>query len=136
MLDAIPKELIVLIGVAIGGGIGFFGTKFTAKTNLTIAREKLAAENRTTDAASAAIGELLRHPQWELRSFEVIQKRVRGFTEDELRKLLVVAGAVSFEEQGTGRELWGLRDRNASKLSSIEEGHESPLPEPNMPSMD
>lgn len=113
----IVTALIGLAGIAIGSVATYLATRKTNATNLRIATEKLESENRLTNQASNAIAELLRHPKWELRSFEAISKHVRGFEDDELRKLLVASGAVSFEQVGTGRELWGLRERNAGRLA-------------------
>ena len=116
MAIEISDALIGLAGVIIGGGLGFVGSKRTNETNLRIAREKLAAENKVADEASKAIRALLLEPEWEMRSYEAIRKHIRGFADDELRKLLVACGAVAFEERESRRELWGLRERNASKL--------------------
>jgi hypothetical protein len=110
--------LLGFAGVILGAAIGYLGSKRTADTDLKIAREKLESENRLSNAASAAIKALLVEPDWELRSFDAISKRIRGFSDDELRKLLVSCGAVAFEERGSGRELWGLRERNVARLQS------------------
>ena len=116
MLDGVPGELLVLLGMIVGAGFGYLGTRRSTDTTLKIAREQLEAEHRVTDQASVAIRELLARPEWELRSFDAIRKRVRGFSDDELRKLLVACGAVAFDEEDSGRELWGLRERNSAKL--------------------
>jgi hypothetical protein len=117
MASEITVGLIGLAGAALGGAATYFATKKSSEGERAIAREKLETENRLANSASAAIRELLLSPQWELRSFEAIKKHIRGFSDDELRKLLVASGAVSFDQQDTGRELWGLRERNADKLA-------------------
>jgi len=50
--------------------------------------------------AEVAIRSLLRPKEWELRSFGAIKRRMGGFDDDELRRLLVRAGALSFEGEG------------------------------------
>ncbi len=65
--------------------------------------------------AEQALVDLLEHPNWTLRSFSAIQRRVGGFQEDALRQLLVRAGALRFEDKD-GQELWGLRRRNSKRL--------------------
>lgn len=112
----ISTALIGLVGVALGAILGYLGSKRTADANLKIAREKLESDNRLSNEASEAIKSLLRERDWELRSFDAIRKHIRGFEDDELRKLLVTCGAVSFEERDSGRELWGLRERNVARL--------------------
>lgn len=46
------------------------------------------------------------------RSFEAIEKRLGGFEENELRQILVRAGAVCFKKRDDDAELWGLLSRN------------------------
>ncbi len=67
-----------------------------------------------------AINQLLQHKEWTRRSFGIIKYHIRGFTDDELRKLLVSAGAVAFDGRkvvdGERTEYWGLRTRNSHLL--------------------
>lgn len=76
---------------------------------------RLRAQLRTEFMAEEAIVRLLRHRNCSKRSFEAIQARIGGFGDDELRRLLVRAGAVRFGN-GKGEEFWGLRDRNDEEL--------------------
>jgi len=66
-------------------------------------------------AAERVARELLTHEAWGLRSFKVIAHHLGGFDCDELRKVLVRAGAIRFKSKG-GKELWGLLDRNLERL--------------------
>jgi len=77
---------------------------------------RLRTELRTEFMAEEAIRGLLTHERWTLRSFEEIKRRLRSFDDDELRRLLVRAGAVAFGRQETGEELRGLRERNFGRL--------------------
>ena len=112
----VSKEMFGLAGLLLVAAIGYFGVRSTAKTNLQIAREKLETENRLQIAATATVKALLLEPGWELRSFDTIRKRILGFKADEVRKLIVACGAVAFEELESGKELWGLPERNAARL--------------------
>jgi hypothetical protein len=118
--------LIALAAAGVASAGTYFATKRTNSTNLQIARERLNAENRVANAAAEAIGDLLRHPQYRQRTFDTLRGRVRGFQDDELRKMLVAAGAVSFVRAADGAELWGLIDRNQRELA--EGGAGSPPP--------
>lgn len=53
----------------------------------------------------------LMHGTWNQRSLEKIRRHIRGFEDNELRRYLVRAGAVAFEDPVNG-ELRGLRERN------------------------
>ncbi|MEA2223034.1 MAG: hypothetical protein QOH83_1410 [Solirubrobacteraceae bacterium] len=76
---------------------------------------RLRTELRTEFMAEEAIQNLLRHEKYELRTFEAISRRLPGFDPDELRRLLVRAGALAFYGDAE-KEMWGLRDRNRHRL--------------------
>jgi hypothetical protein len=59
--------------------------------------------------------ELLRHPLWRWRTFGTIRLHLGGFGDDELRRILVRAGAVRFETE-IGEEIWGLYERIGTLL--------------------
>ena len=79
-------------------------------------RQRLRAELRTEFMAEEAIRQLLLHEKWRRRSFETIAKRIGGFEDDALRRLLVRSGAIRGIRQDDEAELWGLRDRNPDWL--------------------
>jgi len=68
---------------------------------------------RTEFMAEQVARKLLECEKWKKRSFKEIKKRLGGFEDDELRKILVRAGAVRFEGDD---ELWGLLSRNTNDL--------------------
>lgn len=70
---------------------------------------------RTEFMAETVAKQLLNVEKWKQRSFDAIQRRLGGFQPDELRKILVRAGAVKFEGKA-GEELWGLLERNKDSL--------------------
>jgi hypothetical protein len=76
---------------------------------------RLRTELRTEFMAEEAIHSLLRHKNYELRTFEAISRRLPGFEPDDLRRLLVRAGALAFYGDAE-EEMWGLRDRNQHRL--------------------
>jgi len=63
--------------------------------------------------AEEVILQILNNPDFTMRSFKVIKKRLGGFEDEELRRMLVSLGAVRFQK-ADGTELWGLRNRNKS----------------------
>lgn len=83
-----------------------------------IQERKLKAELRTEFMAEQAIRSLLENEKWGKRSFTEIKKRIGGFCDDELRKLLVRSGAVRFESSNVNddNELWGLLSRNKDDI--------------------
>lgn len=86
-----------------------------AVVTVVLAERKLRRDYRLEFAAEAVARNLLSHPDWELRSLDAIRQRFGGFDDDELRRILMRAGAVRFRS-GTGAEMWGLLERNRGRL--------------------
>lgn len=74
------------------------------------------AQIRTEFMAEQVARQLLEHEKWNRRSFEAIKYRLGGFKDDELRQILVRAGAIRFEDQDSQKEYWGLIHRNRDAL--------------------
>jgi len=74
--------------------------------------------------AETVIRKLLMNEKWALRSFDVIKHHIGGFEDDELRQLLVRAGAVRFAPKGM--EMWGLYERTQHALEGTQ-GYEKAL---------
>ncbi|HWW12536.1 MAG TPA: hypothetical protein VN018_08460 [Brevundimonas sp.] len=81
-------------------------------------RARLRREFALEFASEAAVKALLTHPDWKCRTFDMIQKRLGGFDEDELRRLLVRAGAVRAYRNSDKAELWGLASLNPELLKN------------------
>ena len=81
---------------------------------LLIARQRMRREFQLQFSAEAVIRKLLLHKQWALRSFGQIKHHLGGFSDDELRRLLVQAGALRFD--AGGKEMWGLLERTSHAL--------------------
>jgi hypothetical protein len=79
---------------------------------------RLRTELRTEFMAEEAIHALLTHEDWTLRSLDAIKRRVKGFDDEELRRLLVRAGAVAFDRPDSSEEMWGF-ERTTSIGSSV-----------------
>ncbi len=88
---------------------------FTSIATYLLQERKLKTELRTEFMAEQAAKKLLESPKWTMRNFDEIKKRLAGFEDNELRKILVRSGAVRFEGND-GKELWGLISKNKSSL--------------------
>jgi hypothetical protein len=87
----------------------------TGLITFAVQERKLRTELRTEFMAEQAAKSLLEREKWKKRSFDEIKKRLGGFEDNELRKILVRAGAVKFEASD-GKEVWGLISRNKEEL--------------------
>jgi len=73
-------------------------------------RARLEAEFATENSAETALHQFLALHRFPYRTFPMIRHHIGGFRSNELRKLLVRAGAVRFMA-ADGTELWALRER-------------------------
>lgn len=89
---------------------------FTGYVTFRVQERRLKQELKTEFMAEEAAKKLLTEETWKKRSFAEISKRLGGFEDNELRKILVRAGAVRFEKSGDKEELWGLISRNKDGL--------------------
>jgi hypothetical protein len=86
-----------------------------AATAYRLSEEAFRRQYQLEFAAERVARELLMDEKWPLRSFETIAHHLSGFGADELRKVLVRAGAIRFDSD-RGMEFWGLLERNRDRL--------------------
>ncbi|QGX40413.1 hypothetical protein [Permianibacter aggregans] len=101
-----------LIGVLIGGLISWWLQRDRASTDLRIALEAIKTEHQAEKTAYY----FLTHKGYTDRSFELLQKRLGGFEENELRRILVRAGAVRYIRED-GSEWWRLLSRHDEAIA-------------------
>ncbi|MFZ5616001.1 MAG: hypothetical protein ACOZAA_01585 [Pseudomonadota bacterium] len=104
-----------LVAALVAGLISIVVAIITSVISVRLQESRLRTELQLEFATEAAIRQLLMNEQWELRTFEEIKRRFKGIDENELRKSLIRAGALSFD--GDKGEMWGLRERNKSRLA-------------------
>ena len=101
----------------IAGAVSLVVAIGTSLIGWKIAGDRLREETRTEFMAEQAVITLLQHKRWRRRTFKSIKTTVGGFGDDELRQLLVRAGALRFTHDGQ-TEVWGLLSRNAEWIDS------------------
>jgi hypothetical protein len=100
------SSLSALLGAIVGGGISWALNRQQFANQLRLARE----EHRTEYMAEETARAFLSHKGFTDRSFETLRKSLGGFEDDELRKILVRAGAMRiYRDDGT--EWWRLVSR-------------------------
>ncbi|MCV9387221.1 hypothetical protein [Reichenbachiella ulvae] len=113
MIETLIPAISALAGTALGGIMSYLFQKrqFAHET------EKLKLANKTEFMAEETVKHFLSHKSFTDRSFEVIKKHLGGFDDDELRKILVRAGAIrDFREDGS--EWWRLLSRMDEFISN------------------
>ena len=120
MIETVLTSAIVAVITAIATSLWRYHLQERKiEAELKQQEERLRTELRTEFMAEEAIRKLLLHETWEKRSFEEIKRRVGGFEDEELRKLLVRAGAVRFYGK-EDIEFWGLIERNEDHVNKSE----------------
>ena len=117
MSEEITAALVGALSAVIVSYIGFRVQKWKFEKDFEHDRERI----RTEFMAERVARQLLDSKTFRRRTFKMIQKRLGGFDDDELRKILVRAGAVRFVGGRTGKEFWGLVERNDDALLTRKE---------------
>jgi hypothetical protein len=100
------SSLSALLGAGVGGGISYLLNRQQFANQLRLARENHRTEFMAEETARA----FLSHKGFTDRSFETLRKHLGGFEDDELRKILVRAGAMRIYRED-GSEWWRLISR-------------------------
>ena len=95
-----------LLGALVGGGISYLLNRQQFSNQLRLAHEL----HRTEFMAEETARVFLSHKSFTDRSFETLRKHLGGFEDDELRKILVRAGAMRVYRED-GSEWWRLLSR-------------------------
>ena len=103
---ALWSTFSALLGAVVGGGISFLLNRQQFANQLRILQE----QHKTEFMAEATARHFLSHKGFTDRSFEALQKSLGGFSDDELRRILVRAGAVRVYRED-GSEWWRLLSR-------------------------
>ena len=100
------SALYALLGTFIGGLISFILQQQRLNHEFKLKRE----EHKTEFMAESTARHFLSHKSYTDRSFDTLQKHLGGFEDDELRKILVRAGAIRIIRDD-GSEWWRLLSR-------------------------
>ena len=106
MDPALWHTFSALLGAAVGGGISFLLNRQQFQNQLRIQREQHKVEYVADETAR----HFLEHKGFTDRSFETLRNHLGGFEDDELRKILVRAGAIRVYRED-GSEWWRLLSR-------------------------
>jgi hypothetical protein len=110
-----------VVAAIIGALAGLFGSIPLSFLSYRLALQKFESETRLENQLRFIITKMLLSEEWESRSFETIKGLLPGIPDDELRKCLIAAGAVSSRRKD-GKEMWTHLERiekfGRSKLDS------------------
>jgi hypothetical protein len=108
-----------LAGTLLGGGLSYLLNRQQFKHQIAALQEA----HKTDYMAEEAARHFLSHEGYTDRSWEVLRKHLGGFEDDDLRKILVRAGAIrTFREDES--EWWRLLSRNPERATRLAGKHE------------
>ena len=102
-----------IIAVMIASGLALIGTIGNIYYQVWRAKRSFlhdADGTKTGFMAETVARKLLEHEKLPYRSFRIIRHHIGGYTDEELRKILVRSGAIRTMSK-SGEELWILVDR-------------------------
>jgi len=106
MDPALWSSLSALLGALVGGGISWLLNRQQLANQLRMLQE----QHKVEFMAERTARHFLSHKSYTDRSFETLRNRLGGFGDDELRKILVRAGAIRVYRED-GSEWWRLLSR-------------------------
>jgi len=112
---SIVEILIPLLVAVVAGGLSYLASAVKTRKEIALSEKRLRRDYQLEFAAETVARSLLNNEHWSLRSFSIIKHHLGGFEDEELRKVLIRAGAIRFESV-SGIELWGLLERNNHRL--------------------
>ena len=106
MDTALWSTFSALLGALVGGGISYLLNRQQFHNQLRIQQESHKVEFMAEETAR----HFLSHKSFTDRSFDTLRNHLGGFGDDELRKILVRAGAIRVYRED-GSEWWRLLSR-------------------------
>jgi hypothetical protein len=106
MDPAFWSSLSALLGASVGGAISYMLNRQQLRNQLRALQEA----NKVEFMAETTARHFLSHKSFTDRSFDTLRQHLGGFEDDELRKILVRAGAMRVY-RADGSEWWRLLSR-------------------------
>ena len=79
-----------IISAIVSSGIAVFSAYITVRSQI----KRLEREYKLEYQTERIVRQLLGHPKWKLRTFRAIKYHVAGFEDNDLRRILIRAGAI------------------------------------------
>ncbi|MFC1531301.1 hypothetical protein ACFL5T_03565 [Gemmatimonadota bacterium] len=120
MAPELIPAFLTLFGVLIGGFVSYSIQRQQNRHEILLLKE----QHKTDFMAETTARHYLMSKKFTDRSFSMLEERLGGFESDELRKILVRAGAVRHVRKD-GSEWWRLIEREAEAIRRQREKRES-----------
>jgi hypothetical protein len=111
------KHAMESLDTLVSAGAAVVGAAVGTAAALLIGFATLRRQYRLEHQAEALVRRFLKHKRWRLRTFQTIKYHIAGFEDNELRQILIRAGALCFQDD-EGVEVWGLMERTHDLIES------------------
>ena len=100
-----------LLGVIIGGILtGLFNLILQGR-QFSHNKELFLLQNKSKEQAKEILEEMLNNTKYVDRSFAALKGKIGGFSDDEIRKILLEIGAIKTTRKEDDSEWWYLKER-------------------------
>jgi hypothetical protein len=113
------EGLWALAGVFVGALSSGVVAVLLQKRQFAHEKEMHALENQGDENVKALLKEMLNHKSHVRRSFGAMRKKIGGYTDDELQRLLHEAGAKRAASKDGIKEWWYLATREAEYIEKL-----------------
>jgi hypothetical protein len=100
-----------LIGVIIGGLLTGIFNFILQNRQFSHNKEMFSLQNKSNEQAKGILEEMLNNKKFVDRSFAALKGKIGGFSDDEIRRLLIELGAIKTTRPDDNSEWWYLKDR-------------------------
>jgi hypothetical protein len=112
---SISPAIWALLGVIVGGFItGLFNLILQCR-QFKHNKELFLLQNKSQEQAKEILDEMLNNKKYVDRSFLALKGKIGGFSDDEIRKLLLEIGAIKTTRKDDNSEWWYMKDRKEER---------------------
>lgn len=104
-----------LIGVLVGAFITGLFNLILQNRLFNHNKELYILQNKSKEQAKEILEEMLNNQKYVDRSFEALKGKIGGFTDNDIRKLLLEVGALKSIRKDDRTEWWYLKERREER---------------------
>jgi hypothetical protein len=105
------EAIWALVGIIIGSTLTAIFSRWQQKKQFDHEKSMFQLQNKSKEVVKEILEDALSHKIHVIRSLDTLKKRIGGYTDDEIKKLLHEIGAIRTTIKSDGREGWYLKER-------------------------
>lgn len=109
------KEIWGLIGIVLGIIVKGVFDIIKLRMSHDHDKESFKTQNLAKEKVKELLLEMLNHRKYTDRTFDALKKRIGGYSDDDIRKMLMEVGAQKVRGKADGKEMWYLTERQEER---------------------